>query len=527
MKTITRRDGLALALGLAGTRVSNALAQARQNTLVGGFDVGPGGLQNNFNPLAATAGFTWLNLYYEPLIFYNAALTATEGALAKTLTPNGELTEYTAVLDPDAKWHDGQGFTSADVKFTFELAKDPRSGSVFAAATSIISEVRTPDPHTAVLVLSKPSSSLPDLLTKIMMLPQHSLAAQPREGLDRNPWWRTAPIGTGPFQFVRYVTDQFVELKANPGFRNGKPKLDGVINRYFKSTADAVAALQAGEILFSYVEPDDAKSFVGRTGFSTIEGNSFVVNYIGLNYLTPLWNDVRVRQAVMYAINREAIVKSILSGAAQIANCPFVSTSIVPGDLAAYAYDPRKAQQLLDAAGWSKINGSKPLVFPTYYNSPIVANTLAAVQAMLGQVGIVVQPRQMDVPTYNGLIYGNPPDPTQFPIVYAGAQDGPDPGAVNTFLNSAAMPPNGANVMRVNMTDLTTGFDIAMSEADPNKRAARWQDVSRIANRQLPWATMWVAKRYGIVSSRVKNFVWTPAPGGGGYQSNSQNWSLS
>jgi peptide/nickel transport system substrate-binding protein len=524
MTMLTRREGMGLALGLAALS-RRASAQTARNVLVGGFDVGPGGLQGNFNPLAATAGFTWLNLYFEPLVFYDAGLTAIQGALAKSLTPNAALTEYTATLTPGAKWHDGQPFTSADVKFTFDLVKDPRSGSIFAASTKIITEVRTPDPQTAILVLSAPSSSLPDLLTKIMMLPQHALASQPLDGLDRNPWWRTNPLGTGPFVFSRYVTDQYVELKANTDFRNGKPVLDGVINRYFKSTADAVAALQAGEIQFSYVEPDDVKSFTGA-GFNTIEGNSFVVNYLGMNYLTPLWNDLRVRQAVMHAINRDAIVKSIFGGAAQVANATFIAPSIVPADLDPYSYDPGKAKQLLEAAGWDKINGSKPLALPTYYNSPIVANVLAAVQAMLGQVGIVVQPRAVDVPTYNGIVYGKPLDPSAFPLVYAGAQNGPDPGAINTFLNQSAIPPSGANTMRVAMPELSKAFDAAMGEADPAKRQALWQDVSRIQNKQLPWGTMWVAKRYGIVSTKVKNFVWTPAPGGGGYQSNSEKWSL-
>jgi peptide/nickel transport system substrate-binding protein len=229
----------------------------------------------------------------------------------------------------------------------------------------------------------------------------------------------------------------------------------------------------------------------------------------------------------MHAINRDAIVKSIFGGAAQVANCTFIADNIVPADLDPYAYDPAKAKQLLDAAGWEKLNGSKPLALPTYYNSPIVANVLAAMQAMLSQVGIMVQPRQIDVPTYNALVYGKPPDPTQFPMVYAGAQDGPDPGAINTFLNQAAMPPNGANTMRVQMPELSHAFDAAMGEADATKRQALWQDVSRVQNRQLPWGTMWVAKRYGIVSTKVANFVWTPAPGGGGYRSHAEKWSLS
>ncbi len=528
-KMLTRRDALGAALGTAAAVMLAPGARAQtagRNVLIGGFDVGPGGLQGNFNPLAATAGFQWLNLYFETLVLYDAKLETIAGALAVNFESNPDKTQYTFHLDPKAAWHDGTPFVADDVVFTIDLAKDTKSGSVFPARLADIARVSTPDAHTAVLELSKPNASLPDILTKLMILPKHALSGLPRDGIDRDPWWAHAPVGTGPFSFVRYDTDQFVELKANPAYRLGKPRLDGVINRYFKSTAGAVAALKAGEIRFSYVEADDLKSFEGNSAFRAIDGDSWVVNYIGFNFATKLWDDARVRQAVMHAINRAAIVKALYGGAATLANCPFVAPNVTPNDLEQYAYDPDKARALLKAAGWDSINGTKPLTILTYYNTPLIANVLAAMQAMLSQVGIAIVPRQVDVATYNAIVYAREPDLSAYPLVFAGAQNGPDPGGINLYLNESQIPPAGANIMRVRNSALSAALDGGMTANDAAGRVEKFREFARIANRDVPWATMWVAKRYGIVSADVENFVWTPAPSGGGYDQSAERWAI-
>ncbi len=526
MLTLTRRQGVSLAIAAAAA--GTARAQPARNVLVGGFDVGPGGYPGNFNPLAATAGFQWLNLYYETLVLYETtALENIVGALAAKFEANAARTEYTFSLVPDAKWHDGTPFTSADVAFTIELAKDARSGSIAGSRLADVTEVRTPDAATAVLVLAKPNAGLLDTLTRLMMLPKHALEGLPREGLDRNPWWSKTPIGTGPFSFVRYEADQFVELTANPAYRRGKPKLDGVINRYFKNTAGAVAALRAGEIQFSYVEADEAQAFAGNNAFAAIEGNSWVINYLGFNHAAGMWSDVRVRRAVLHAINRDAIVKSVLKDAGDIANSIYIAARFVRNDLDPYTYDPAIAKVLLTEAGWDKINGNKPLTLLTYYNNPLATNVLAAIQAMLAQVGVNVVPRAVDVATYNGIVYAKTPDPTQYPLVYAGAPNGPDPGIANLNLNENQIPPAGSNIMRVRIPTLNAALDGALGVVDDAKRTAMFQQVAKVFNSELPWAPLWVQRRYGIVAAGLHNFVWTPSPGGGSYDQHAETWSFS
>jgi len=498
-------------------------AQSEGKTIVGGFDVGPGGFPGNFNPLMATAGFTWLNTYYEPLVIYTADLSELKGELAADYTVSEDLTTFTFNL-ADATWHDGEPFTSADVKFTFDLAMNAESGSIFAARLSDVVSVETPDENTAVVTLSGPNGGFLSTISQLMMLPEHLLGQMPAAELAQSDWWSTKPVGTGPFKFVQYVSDQYVELEAFDDYRDGRPKVDQLINRYFADPAAAVAALRAGEIEFTYAEADDAQTFEDDENFTVIPGDSFVLNYIGFNHRTELWEDPRVRQAVMYAIDRDAIIESLYNGAATKAQCNYVAPQYVPEDLIDYSYDPEKARSLLQEAGWDEINGTAELPWLTYYASPQVANIMAAIQAMLGEVGINVVPRVVDVPTYNGIVRGD--DVDQFPLVYAGAGNGPNPAQHNVNLHSSQTPPNGNNIMHIDVPELDAALETAMSEADTSQVAGRWQDVCRIVNEQLPWASMWVANRYGIASNELENFVWTPAPAGGPFEMNPEDWDI-
>jgi peptide/nickel transport system substrate-binding protein len=412
------------------------------------------------------------------------------------------------------------------VKFTIELAKNDKTGSVFAARLGNVVSVETPDERTAIVKLSQPTPSILDTLTKLMMLPEHALASIPADQLAKNAWWSSSPIGTGPFKFSKYVTDQYVELAANPDFRGGKPAVEKLINRYFENPAAAIAALRAGEIQFTYVDSNDVSTFSGDNAFRVIEGDSYVVNYVGFNQETELWKDLRVRQAFMHAIDRDSIIKSLYGGAAKPANCVYVADQLVPEGIDPYAYDPEKARQLLTEAGWAEINGDKPITVLTYYNSPLVANVLAAMQAMLAQVGINIVPRAVDTPTYNSIVYKQGGDAGEFALIFAGLQNGPDASNINIGLNEKQIPPAGANIMRVKMPEVTAALDAALAETDAAKRDARYQDVCKATNANLPWATMWVASRYGVASARLKDFVWTPAPAGGPYQAHPEKWAI-
>ena len=98
-------------------------------------------------------------------------------------------------------------------------------------------------------------------------------------------------------------------------------------------------------------------------------------------------------------------------------------------------------------------------------------------------------------------------------MVFAGLQNGPDASNINIGLNEKQIPPAGANIMRIKMPEVTAALDAALAETDAAARDTRYQDVCKATNANLPWATMWVANRYGVASSSLTDFVWTPAPG--------------
>lgn len=525
MRAITRR---ALALGAVAALAAaphRAVAQPSRNVLVGAFDAGPGGEPGNFNPLLATAGYTALNLTYEPLVIYTPALDRIVGALATGWESSPDNTSYTFHLAENVQWQDGEKFTAADVLFTLGLAQEPKTGSVFAEGLAGITAA-APDARTVVLTLKRPDADLPDLLSRLMMLPRHLVEPLGRDGLAANTWWTQSPVGTGPFQITHVEAGQYVALKAFPAYRRGKPRLDGIINRLVQDQAAAAAALRAGEIEFSAVTADAARGFAANPDFHVIDGPSWELSYIGFNFDAGLWDDERIRQAFIYAINRDAIVRGACDGAAEPANSLFTAPGLTPANLNRYAYDPPRARALLAAAGWGKINGAKPIPWLTREDSPPAAKAMAAMAVMLAQVGITVVPRVVDAPTWRGIVAAPKPDPSACPLLFATGPDGPDPAAVANWTAESRIPPNGANVAHIRLPALNLALAAALAEPDGPGRLASWQEVARVANREAPIVPLWVARRFGVVTANVKNFIWQPAPAGGPIDQRAELWAF-
>ena len=495
-------------------------ALAADMILVGAFDLGPGGNPQKFNPLAASAGFTWYNKYFGTLALYDVGFEKISGDLAEswTMAPDGRL--ITFKLRKGVKWHDGKPFSAKDVKFTLELAKNPDSGSLFVARLDGLSHVSTPDPLTVVLTLKSPNAPILDTLTSLMMLPEHHLGGVAPKELRNADWWRRNPVGTGPFKWSRYEPDQYVELLANADYYRGRPKLDKLVNRYFKDSGAAAMALQAGEIQFSYLTLDQVKDAKASSSYRIVSGPSQVLNYLGFNNQEARFQDVRVRQAMLMALDREAIIKYLYGGQAQAGQCVYTQALFVPSDVKAYGYDPQKARQLLREAGWERIKG-EPIELITYYGDQLSKDVLATIQAQLASVGVHVVPRFLDGPTFGKLV-----DSGKFALAFAGAGNGPEPDTLGPFMESAHTPPKGVNRMRVNLPEIDKLFDTGRQETSAAKRPAHYQSICRITNAHLPWAPLWESKRFGGIAKTVQNMVWTPAPAGGRYQDHAENWSI-
>jgi peptide/nickel transport system substrate-binding protein len=508
------------ALALVVMAGAHCAASAAEQVFVGAFDVGPGGNPQKFNPLTASAGFGFYNKYFSTLTLYDVAMQKIEGDLAESWSYSKDGKQLTIKLRKGVKWHDGHAFTAADVKFSLELIKDPEMASVFSVRLNDVVAIKAPDEHTVVLELVNPDITLPDAFTSIMMVPQHLLAKFTAKELRNSDWWKT-PVGTGPFKWAKYLPDQYVELTANADFYRGKPKLDKLVNRYFKDISSAATALQTGEIQLTYLTADQVKDNQASKLFNTIAAPSQVLNYLGVNNSDPRFKDVRIREAILLAIDRSSIIKNIYGSQAQIANCVLTLPQYVPDNINPYTTNINKSKQLLADAGWSKINKGEPIELLTYYNDQVSKDVVATLQSMLAAVGVNIKPRFVDAPTYGQIV-----DAGKFSMVFAGAGNGPDPSALMPHLQSVSAPPKGINRMRVNLPELDQQFDTMQAQINTTARIGTYREICRTSNAQLPWLPLWVSNRFGGVSKNAQNVIWTPSPGGGRYQDFAEKWTV-
>ncbi len=493
---------------------------ASAQTFIGAFDVGPAGNAQKFNPLTSSAGFSFFNKYFSTLTLYDVSLQKISGDLAESWSYANDSKSLTIKLRKGVKWHDGKPFTARDVKFTLDLIMNPELATVFAPRLAAVQDIQVSDDFTVVLNLKSPDVTLPDAFANIMILPEHLLSGIAAKDLRNSDWWKT-PVGTGPFKWTKYLPDQYVELEANKDFYRGAPKLAKMINRYFKDGSSAVIALQAGEIHHTYLALDQVKDNQNNKNVEVVSGPSHVLNYIGFNNSDPRFKDLRVRQAILLALDRQSIVKNIYGGTAELANCVLTIPKFVPNDLNKYETNAAKAKSLLSDAGWDKLSAGEPIELLTYYGDQGSKDVMATVQSMLAAVGVKVNPRFVDSPTYSQLA-----DSGKFTMVFAGQGNGPDPSALNSVLDSNFVPPRGLNRMRVSIPEVDKLIEAGKAESDDSKRSAIYQQLCRVTNAQLPWIPLWVANRFGGNAKNAQGVIWTPAPGGGRYQDFPETWSL-
>lgn len=526
-KTRQRRPiAVILMLALMGVLLTPLTSTAQDSTpaagggvLVAAFDVGPGGCPECPNPLQAGAGFTWFEKYFSKLMLYDVNFTAIQGELAESWEINADATQYTIKLRPGVLWHDGEAFTSADVKFTIELAAHPDSASYIGAKFAGVTSIETPDDLTVVLNLEKGNATLLDAFTFLVMLPEHALKDIAPAELTTSTWWLESPIGTGPFKWKAYEPGQFIELEAFEDYWRGRPKLDGIINRFFPEAGSSVIALRSGDISFTYLTTDEALSLDGEASVQVLSGPSQVVNYFGFDLTDPRFADQRVRQAFMYAIDRQVIIDQLYSGQATAVPCTYLLPQFLPAEVNDYAQDVEMAKSLLADAGFDT---SQPVEILTYYADQLSQDVMVTVQQFMADAGVTITLRSVDVPTYNQIT----PDPAQWDIVFAGGANGPDPDVMSTHFESKEANPNVLNRSNIKDAELDALFAQGRAETDPAARAAVYQQICSIMNEQVYWAPMWVTTRFGGASTTIQDFVWTPAPGGGRYYDAAETWSL-
>jgi ABC-type transport system substrate-binding protein len=275
------------------------------------------------------------------------------GDLASDIQTSPDGLSYTFRLRDGVKFHNGKAFTSADAKYTLDtlLASDsPKSNDFFegtgAERRPFVKAVETPDPLTLVVRLSKPLNKFLSSLVPVGMMPQGYTTDQQRQ----------SPVGTGAFKFARYdESQQIIDLAAHDAYWGGAPAVKQLRVRTILDANTLQAEMRSGGVDLAAVanlQPDTYEALRQDASLKVEQFPGVNVVYLLFNVTAEPLSDARVRQAVAYAIDRQAIVKELLLGQARVANSvlPEQSWAYSPGQV--YNFDPEKAKQILDEAGF-------------------------------------------------------------------------------------------------------------------------------------------------------------------------------
>src|SRR5262249_6163491 len=286
-------------------------------------------------------------------------------------------------LRKGVKFHDGTPFNAAAVKFNFDRLLDPATKARDANMLASIEAVEVADEHTVRLKLKRPFAPLLRTLAYIVGYQMSPTAAKTLGMQDLG----RAPVGTGPYKLAKWVAGDHIVLVANKDYWRGAPKIDEITWKFIPQSSSRSALLRAGDV--DFVESLDGADLASVQGDANLVVNRIPLlswNFIGVNTKTKPFDNVKVRQAISYAIDANALTKSVLLGTGLPQN------QLVPKgmlgyreDYKGYVYNPARAKQLLAEAGLPS-GFETELWYATGYTSS-VKELCEAIQGYLQAVG--------------------------------------------------------------------------------------------------------------------------------------------
>lgn len=445
------------------------------------------------------------------------------GELASEITSSPDNLTITFKLRDGVKFHNGKEFTSADVKYTFdelfradgykakaffdtvaaEPAKtqtNPNSPSAPATPKSEsvahISSMTTPDAKTVVFVVKRAAlkNQLLSNLVAVPIIPEGSVGQQ-----------KDQPLGSGPFKFVSFDASQnTVELAANPDYWDGPPK---VAKLRLKTVTDATA-LQA-ELVSGGVDiapnpsnlpPDMLKAMAGNPNLKIVQSDGSNIQYLVFNTQSPPLDNVKIRQAIGYAIDRNKIVAELLSNQARVASSilPAQSWAYTPGT--DYTFDPAKARQLLQEAGYK----NEPITFKYGAGNAMVNQYSQVIQSSLNDVGLNVRIETLEVNVIRQQLAQG-----QFQM-YTGVWIGgnQDPIFLRDLFSSTKIPGGSVsccNRSRYVNSEVDSAVATAINSTDKAEAKQLYNKTWDIVSREVPLLPLWYPANIVVSSSRIGN----------------------
>ncbi|WP_097026799.1 ABC transporter substrate-binding protein [Clostridium peptidivorans] len=443
---------------------------------------------------------------YEGLLQYKEGSTEVEPCLATEWKISNDGKEYTFKLRQGVKFHDGTPFNADAVKFNIERQIPPqvKDDMPYASFTfGPVQKVEKVDEYTVKVILKE--SYTPFLANLAMSLA--APMASPDAIKKNNGNLNENPVGTGPFKFVSWKKGEAVTLEKNNEYWGEKAKSDKVVFKFTKENSVRASELMTGAVdIIDGVDPNDIKKLTDSK-MQLFNEKGMNINYMAFNTSRAPFNDVKLRQAISYAIDREELVKYLYQGFSDIAYTSM--PSFIPGfndKLKSYQYNPEKSKELLKAAGKENLQ-VKMITYsnPRPYN-PVNGQKLAeAIQNYLSKVGI-----KATIDVYPWKEYKEKIAQGEGDILFYGWNG--DNGDADNFLSlfDSKEIKSTLNAARYNNPKVDELLVKGRKTPNGEERNNIYKEIQKIVDEDAVWLPISYAKSMAAYSPKVKNFELHP-----------------
>ncbi len=441
------------------------------------------------------------------------------GDLAKSWEVSDDKLRIIFKLRENVIWQDGVEFTAEDVKFTFETILNPDNAVPYIASFQDIENIRVIDKHTIEFVYKKPYA--PALLKLGMgIIPKHLF-----KGINiRDSKYARAPVGTGPYILDVWKTDQHMILNSYKDYFDGEPYISKYVERIIPDQAVQFLELITGGIDYMSLSPYQYKyrteTIKFNQRFNKYKYLAHQYTYIGYNLKDPMFSDKRVRQALSYAIDKEAIIEGVLMGLGEECSGPFIkNTYAYNDDVKKYPYDPDKARELLAEAGWEDTDADgildkngQPFSFKLITNqgNKQREDVATITQRNWQDIGIKVEVQTIAFVTFLKEFV----DKRNFQALILGWTMPIDPDCYNVW-HSETIKEGGLNFIGYNNPEVDKLIEAARGTYDISERAKCYQKIHALIAEEQPYTFLYFPYALPAVNKRFKGIV--PAPAGISY----------
>lgn len=450
-------------------------------------------------------------LVYNGLVKYDKDLKLT-GDLAESWSVSPDGLTITFKLRRNVKWHDGQPFTAVDVKFTYDRLVDPKVQTPYSGDFMLVKDVKIADLYTVRVTYSEKFA--PALESWGMgIVPKHIFE---RGDFNTNPANR-APVGTGPFRFKEWKTDEKIVLEANPDYFEGRPYISRYVYRIIPDQSVQFLELRNQSIDEMGLTPDQWRAYPEFfIHYNKYRYPAFAYTYLAFNLLNPVFAEKKFRQAIAFGIDKDEIINGVLLGMGKAANGPFPPQSwAYDPSVKDYGYDPGRARLLLSELGWRDADNDgilekdgRKLAFTIMTNQGNKMRELSCeiIQAQLKKIGVKADIRVVEWSTFVHQFI----DKKDFEAVLLGWSLSRDPDQYSIW-NSKQTGEGQYNFVSYSNPEVDKLLDEGRKTFDTAKRKAAYNRLHRILAEDLPYIFLYYPESLPVIHKRFRGPEVAPA----------------